>query len=34
MKMIEYPNGDSNLNIEKKGVLEYTVPLKLYFWTV
>ena len=27
--MIEYQNGKSNLNIKKKGVLEYTVPLTI-----
>ena len=26
--MIEYQNGDSNLNIKEKGVLECTIPLK------
>ena len=26
--MIEYQNGDSNLNIKEKGVMEYTIPLK------
>ena len=25
--MIEYQNGDSNLNIKEKGVLEWTIPL-------
>ena len=27
--MIEYQNGDSHLNIKKKGVLEYTIPLTI-----